>query len=60
MTSAQVLTLLSYDPKAKVWVSRFSLIPTPRSSAAAFVYGECLIVVGGQNSDVNSWDVTYI
>lgn len=53
-------TLLSYDPKANVWVSRLPSIPTPRSSAAAFVYGEYLIVVGGQNSDGDAVNVVEV
>ena len=53
-------TLLSYDPKANIWVSRFPSIPTPRSSAAAFVYGEYLIVVGGQNSDGDAVNVVEV
>ena len=46
--------LSSYDHKAQVWVQRFPPLPTPRSSAAAFVHGEYLIVVGGQNEDSNA------
>ena len=41
----------SYDGRANIWVQRFPPLPTPRSSAAAFAYGEYLIVVGGQNDD---------
>ena len=37
-----------YDElKAQVWVQRFPNLPTPRSSAAAFICGDYLVVVGG-------------
>ena len=39
--------LSSYDSKAHVWVQRLPPLPTPRSSASAFVYGDYLVVVGG-------------
>ena len=53
-------TLLSYDAKAQVWVSRYPPIPTPRSSAAAFVYADYLIVVGGQTSDGDATSVVEV
>lgn len=43
--------LSSYDTKAKIWVHRFPPLPTPRSSAAAFVCDNYLVVVGGQRED---------
>lgn len=39
----------SYDLNAEVWVHRYPPLPTPRSSASAFVYQEYLVVIGGQN-----------
>lgn len=41
--------LSSYDFNAQVWLNRYPPLPTPRASASAFVYGEYLIVMGGQN-----------
>ena len=43
--------LSSYDSKAHVWVQRFPPLPTPRSSASAFVYSDYLVVIGGQNDN---------
>ena len=37
----------SYDSRAQVWVERFPPMPTPRSSAAVFVYAEYVVVSGG-------------
>ena len=44
-------SLSSYDNRAHVWVQRFPPLPTPRSSASAIVYGDYLIVLGGQNDN---------
>ena len=52
--------LSSYDNKARVWVQRFPNLPTPRSSAAAFVYGDYLVVAGGQNEDGDSVNVVEV
>lgn len=41
--------LSSYDFNAHVWVQRYPALPTPRSSASAFVYMEYLVVIGGQD-----------
>ena len=41
--------LSSYDFNAHVWLQRYPPLPTPRSSASAFVYREYLVVIGGQN-----------
>lgn len=43
--------LSSYDHKAQVWVQRLPPLPSVRSSAAAFVCGDYLIVIGGQNEE---------
>ena len=40
--------LSSYDFNSHVWVQRYPPLPTPRSSVSAFVYGEYLVVIGGQ------------
>ena len=52
--------LSSYDYKARVWVQRFPNLPTPRSSAAAFIYGDYLVVAGGQNEDGDSVNVVEV
>ncbi len=52
--------LSSYDHKAQVWVQRLPPIPTPRSSAAAFICGDYLIVVGGQSEDGEALGVTEV
>ena len=55
--------LSSYDSKAHVWVQRLPPLPTPRSSASAFVYGDYLVVVGGQNDSgdpLNTTEVLHI
>ena len=52
--------LSSYDNKARVWVKRFPNLPTPRSSAAAFVCGDYLVVAGGQNEDGDSVNVVEV
>ena len=44
-------SLSSYDSRAHVWVQRYPPLPTPRSSASAFVYGDYLVVIGGQNDN---------
>ena len=41
--------LSSYDFNSHVWVQRYPSLPTPRSSASAFVYADYLIVIGGQD-----------
>ena len=41
--------LSSYNFSSQLWVQTHSPLPTPRSSASAFVYREYLIVMGGQN-----------
>ena len=41
--------LSSYDFNSHVWVQRYPSLPTPRSSASAFVYADYLVVIGGQD-----------
>ena len=40
--------LSSYDSETGSWVQALPAMPTPRASAAAFVTGDYLVVVGGQ------------
>ena len=41
-------TLSSYDSETGTWVQRLPPLPTPRASAAAFVSGDYLVVIGGE------------
>ena len=52
--------LSSYDSKAHVWVQRLPPLPTPRSSASAFVYGDYLVVIGGQNDSGDPLNVVEV
>ena len=52
--------LSSYDSKAHVWVQRLPPLPTPRSSASAFVYGDYLVVIGGQNDSGEPLNITEV
>ena len=55
--------LSSYDRRSGRWVRRLPPMPTPRSSAAAFVTGDYVMVVGGQGKGgrlVNAVEVLHI
>ena len=55
--------LSSYDSRSGTWVRSFPPLPTPRASAAAFVSGDYLVVVGGQSGVgelANTVDVLHI
>ena len=41
--------LSSYNFSSHVWVQRYPPLPVPRSSTSAFVYHDCLVVMGGQD-----------
>ena len=55
--------LSSYDTQGETWAQRLLALPTPRASAAAFVSGDYLVVVGGQRGVgelVNAVEVLHI
>lgn len=52
--------LTSYDFKAHVWFQRYPPIPSPRTSSDAFVFGENLIVIGGQNDCSSAVDTVEV
>ena len=52
--------LVSYDFKAHIWFQQFPPMPTPRSSADACVFGDYLIVIGGQNDNGDALDTVEV
>ena len=52
--------LSSYDTKTERWIQKLPPLPTPRSSAAAVVCDDYLVVVGGQNEDGEAVNVVQV